>query len=57
MEKMSQWATGSGLSAIASLYFHIRYFISAIDTKILNWSVVVDLTLTMAIVASSSESC
>lgn len=56
MEKMSKWATGSGLGAIASLYFQIRYFISAIDTKILNWSVVVDLNLTMAIVASSSES-
>lgn len=57
MEKMSKWATASGLSGIASLYLQIRYFFSAIDTKILNWSVVVDLNLTMAIVASSSESC
>ena len=57
MEKMSKWATGLGLSAIASLYFQIRYyFFSAIDTEFLNWSVVVDLNLTMAIVASSSES-
>lgn len=54
---MSKRATGSGLSAIASLYFQIRYFSSAIDTEILNWSVAVDLNLTMAIVASSSESC